>query len=173
MWVPFTSESKEAIAHYPEILAEIRLALQEAGRSLAKYTAKKSRVKQELKKRSYIEKYIPVVAEALQELLNIKEGERITTEHNLKAVLESSRGKVQDLKFDASKNTDFDEKLASIGSKKKNEDAKLCKARKNETRNRRSSHFCQTGIVQSGPSLWPQTITKKTTRILSYRTVAV
>ncbi|MDM7916930.1 MAG: DNA topoisomerase VI subunit B, partial [Candidatus Eisenbacteria bacterium] len=31
-WVPFTSESKEAIAHYPEILKEIRLALQECGR---------------------------------------------------------------------------------------------------------------------------------------------
>ena len=32
VWVPFTSESKEAIAHYPEILKEIRLALQECGR---------------------------------------------------------------------------------------------------------------------------------------------
>ncbi|HVQ31312.1 MAG TPA: DNA topoisomerase VI subunit B, partial [Vicinamibacteria bacterium] len=29
VWVPFTSESKEAVAHYPEILAEIKLASQE------------------------------------------------------------------------------------------------------------------------------------------------
>ena len=34
VWVPFTSESKEAVAHYPEIIKEIRLALQEAGRQL-------------------------------------------------------------------------------------------------------------------------------------------
>ena len=32
VWVPFTSESKEAIAHYPEIIKEMRLALQECGR---------------------------------------------------------------------------------------------------------------------------------------------
>ena len=32
VWVPFTSESKEAIAHYPEIVKEMRLALQECGR---------------------------------------------------------------------------------------------------------------------------------------------
>jgi len=33
VWVPFTSESKEAIAHYPEIVKEIKLAVQECGRS--------------------------------------------------------------------------------------------------------------------------------------------
>ena len=35
VWVPFTSESKEAIAHYPEMLREIKLAVQECGRKLA------------------------------------------------------------------------------------------------------------------------------------------
>src|SRR3989338_4680732 len=34
VWVPFTSESKEAIAHYPEILKEMKLALQDCGRKL-------------------------------------------------------------------------------------------------------------------------------------------
>src|SRR5438309_4547043 len=34
VWVPFTSESKEAIADYDEIRKEIRLALQECGRRL-------------------------------------------------------------------------------------------------------------------------------------------
>ena len=34
VWVPFTSESKEAIASYPEILKEIRLGLQDCGRKL-------------------------------------------------------------------------------------------------------------------------------------------
>ncbi|MBN2454719.1 DNA topoisomerase VI subunit B, partial [Candidatus Woesearchaeota archaeon] len=31
VWVPFTSEAKEALAHYPEITKEVRLALQECG----------------------------------------------------------------------------------------------------------------------------------------------
>ena len=37
VWVPFTSESKEAIASYPEIQKEIRLGLQTAGRKLGMY----------------------------------------------------------------------------------------------------------------------------------------
>ncbi|HVI94318.1 MAG TPA: DNA topoisomerase VI subunit B, partial [Anaeromyxobacter sp.] len=35
VWVPFTSEAKEAVAHYPEITREIQLAAQECGRKLA------------------------------------------------------------------------------------------------------------------------------------------
>ena len=34
VWVPFTNESKEAIASYPEIQKELRLALQTVGRKL-------------------------------------------------------------------------------------------------------------------------------------------
>lgn len=34
VWVPFTSESKEAIAHYPEIIREITFCMQECGRRL-------------------------------------------------------------------------------------------------------------------------------------------
>ena len=39
VWVPFTSEAKEAVAHYPELLREITLALQECGRKLAQHLA--------------------------------------------------------------------------------------------------------------------------------------
>ena len=35
VWVPFTSEAKEAVAHYDELLEEMKLALQECGRKLA------------------------------------------------------------------------------------------------------------------------------------------
>ena len=35
VWVPFTSESKEAVASYPEIQKELRLGLQAVGRKLA------------------------------------------------------------------------------------------------------------------------------------------
>jgi len=37
VWVPFTSESKEAIASYPEIQKEIRLGLQAVGRKLGMF----------------------------------------------------------------------------------------------------------------------------------------
>jgi DNA topoisomerase VI subunit B len=39
VWVPFTSESKEAIADYDEIRKEMKLALQECGRKLGTYCA--------------------------------------------------------------------------------------------------------------------------------------
>jgi DNA topoisomerase-6 subunit B len=68
VWVPFTSESKEAIAHYPEIIDEIRLALQEAGRRLQTYVHKKHRVKNQLERANLFERYIPEVADSLSKL---------------------------------------------------------------------------------------------------------
>ena len=41
VWVPFTSESKEAVAHYPDIMKEIQLAAQECGRKLATFIRKR------------------------------------------------------------------------------------------------------------------------------------
>ena len=43
VWVPFTSESKEAIASYPEIKKELRLGLQAVGRKLAMYLNRRKR----------------------------------------------------------------------------------------------------------------------------------
>jgi DNA topoisomerase-6 subunit B len=40
-WIPFTSESKSAIAHYNPIIKDIKLALQDCGRDLHKYLRKK------------------------------------------------------------------------------------------------------------------------------------
>ncbi len=116
VWVPFTSESKEAIAHYPEIISELKLALQEAGRKLKKYTVKKRRVKEELKKRSFIEKYIPHVADGLREILDLKRIEVSSVEKILKQMLEKKRGKLDKVGFDPSENPDYDEEFARIGS---------------------------------------------------------
>ena len=91
VWVPFTSESKEAIAAYPEILREIRLALQDCGRKLAAHIRKTVRTRQELKKRSYIEKYIPAIGEALRDILDLKERQVSRVCEDLKDVLERSR----------------------------------------------------------------------------------
>jgi DNA topoisomerase-6 subunit B len=91
VWVPFTSESKEAIASYPEILKEIRLALQECGRKLGTHIRKHVRMKQELKKRSYIQKYIPAIGEALQDILALDDKQVDSVCDDLKGVLERSR----------------------------------------------------------------------------------
>ena len=51
VWVPFTSESKEAIASYPEIQKELRLGLQAVGRKLGMYLRKRLKVKQQGERR--------------------------------------------------------------------------------------------------------------------------
>jgi DNA topoisomerase-6 subunit B len=91
VWVPFTSESKEAIASYPEVLKEIRLALQECGRKLGRHIRKAVRHRQEMKKRSYIQKYIPAIGEALQDILDLKDKQVDQICEDLKGVLERSR----------------------------------------------------------------------------------
>ena len=91
VWVPFTSESKEAIAHYPEIVREIRLALQECGRKTAAHIRHHRRVADEAKKRSYIEKYIPHIGYALQEILGLSDTARDQAIKNLSDILERSR----------------------------------------------------------------------------------
>lgn len=90
-WVPFTSESKEAIAHYPEIIKEIKLALQECGRRLARFIRRGIRAKEEAKKRSYIEQYIPHIGIALQDILKFSEREETKVVNQLKVTLEKSR----------------------------------------------------------------------------------
>ena len=91
VWVPFTSESKEAVASYPEIMKEIRLALMEAGRRLGTFVRRRRREADEYKKRSYIEKYIPHIGDALQEILGLSDARRDQTVDNLKTILERSR----------------------------------------------------------------------------------
>jgi DNA topoisomerase-6 subunit B len=91
VWVPFTSESKEAIAHYPEIIREIQLAVQDCGRKLGMYLRRKKRIQQELAKRSYIEVYLPYIGEALQDILVLKKKQVDIVVTKLKRVLEKSR----------------------------------------------------------------------------------
>ena len=65
VWVPFTSESKEAIAGYPEIQREIRLALQAVGRKLGMYLRRRQRVRHEGERRNVFLRYLKEVAEAV------------------------------------------------------------------------------------------------------------
>src|SRR5919106_3630326 len=68
VWVPFTSESKEAIADYDEIRKEIKLALQECGRRLGVFLRRRDRPKSEFRRRNIFELYIEEVVDACSRL---------------------------------------------------------------------------------------------------------
>ena len=91
VWVPFTSESKEAIAHYPEIIREIRLALQDCGRKLAKFVRRRRKAVASERKKAFIQKYIPHIAIALREMLELSDRQEKTMVRQLTDVLERSR----------------------------------------------------------------------------------
>ncbi len=65
VWVPFTSESKEAVASYPEIMRELRLGLQAVGRKLAVYLNRRKKVRQEGERREIFLRYLGEVASAV------------------------------------------------------------------------------------------------------------
>ena len=71
VWVPFTSEAKEALAHYPEIMKEIKLALQECGRKLSIYVNKKHHAQRQLERVNLFEAYIPEIADSLAALTGV------------------------------------------------------------------------------------------------------
>ena len=91
VWVPFTSESKEAVAHYPEIVREIKLALQDVGRKLGIFLSRRRRLEAQHKKMQYIEQYIPYIGEALDDILALGPKQRDKTVRLLKEMLEKSR----------------------------------------------------------------------------------
>lgn len=68
VWVPFTSESKEAVASYPEIQKELRLGLQAVGRKLGMYVRRRKRVKHEGERRAIFLRYLGEVANAAGEI---------------------------------------------------------------------------------------------------------
>jgi len=91
VWVPYTSESKEAIEPYPEILKEIKLGLQQCARKLAHYLHGELQLREEYDRRTYIEKYLPHIGIALQEILTLTNDERDSTVKKLDHVLHESR----------------------------------------------------------------------------------
>ena len=68
VWVPFTSESKEAIADYDEIRKEIKLALSECGRKLNTYVRRRQRARREGERRNTFGRYIGEVVAAMHKI---------------------------------------------------------------------------------------------------------
>jgi DNA topoisomerase-6 subunit B len=71
VWVPFTSEAKEAVAHYDELLVEMRLALQECGRKLGAHIRARAHAERESRRLGLFQRYIPEVAQALSDILGV------------------------------------------------------------------------------------------------------
>jgi DNA topoisomerase VI subunit B len=71
VWVPFTSEAKEAVAHYDELLRELKLAVQECGRKLGSHLRARAHLERDAKRRSLFERYIPEVAQSISEILGV------------------------------------------------------------------------------------------------------
>ncbi len=90
VWVPFTSESKDAIAGYGEIIDELTLGLQECGRRLSVFLHKRHRELEAARKRSYIELYIPHLALGLKDILKLNNKEEDKIVGNLKKMLEKT-----------------------------------------------------------------------------------
>jgi DNA topoisomerase-6 subunit B len=103
VWVPYTSESKEAIAHYPEVMKEMRLAVMEAGRRLQRFLRRKKRDLDEQKKRDYITKYLDPIGEALRDILGLTKAQTDETLASLKIVLERDRGPASEAERKAKK----------------------------------------------------------------------
>jgi len=68
--IPFTSESKEAIANIDEIRTEIELAIRDAGRKLFTHLKKKERLEKMKEKEQIIRKILPLIANKCAMLLS-------------------------------------------------------------------------------------------------------
>jgi len=88
VWVPFTSESKEAIAHYPEIIKELTFCLQECGRRLSTYLKRRRRQAEIERKHNYMLMYIPHLAQGLKEILDLGDRQTSAVVKNLNKILE-------------------------------------------------------------------------------------
>ncbi len=100
VWVPFTSESKEAIADYDEISKEIKLAIQECGRKLNTYIRRRQRIAREGQRRHVFEKYIGEVVMACEKMTTI---DAKALYEQLQAIAQS-RTATADIQFDENGN---------------------------------------------------------------------
>ena len=71
--IPFTSESKDAVADVPEILVEIDLGLKEVARKLRRYLSRQSLLSDRREKEEIIRKILPRIARKLSDILEKEE----------------------------------------------------------------------------------------------------
>jgi DNA topoisomerase-6 subunit B len=71
--IPFTSESKDAVADMPEILTEIDLGLKEIARKLRRYLSRQNVLSERREKEEIIRKILPRIAKKLSDVLEKEE----------------------------------------------------------------------------------------------------
>ena len=79
------------MASYDEIVRELKLALQQLGRYLATHIRQDRKRRDAERKQAYIQKYIPHVGIALQEILGLSERQEKKVVGTLTETLERSR----------------------------------------------------------------------------------
>ena len=78
-WLPFTSEGKEAIAHYDEIPKEIKLAVHDCGRKLQAYLKRRKKQRYETDRRSIFTRYIGELVNSCNEISRVNK-EKLTAD---------------------------------------------------------------------------------------------
>jgi DNA topoisomerase-6 subunit B len=79
VWVPFTSESKEAIADYDEIRKEIKLAIGECGRRLATLLRRKKTRTAFARRRDVFTRYIDEVVDSVRAMTTVNKDQLRTS----------------------------------------------------------------------------------------------
>jgi len=91
VWVPFTSESKEAVSSYDEIIREIKLALQDCARRLSMYLNSMRKAEMIAEKKLTFEKYAYETAVALEEMTGAP---RKKTQETIMKIVELKWGEI-------------------------------------------------------------------------------
>jgi DNA topoisomerase-6 subunit B len=106
VWVPFTSESKEAIADYDEIRKEMKLALQECGRRLGVYLRRREHAKSDFQRRNIFALYIEEVASACKRLKRGKLDDEKLKKQLMKIAVKKTGGEKTELLLGKKKQQD-------------------------------------------------------------------
>jgi len=91
VWVPFTSESKEAVSSYDEIIREIKLALQDCARRLSMYLNSMRKAEMIAEKKLTFEKYAYETAVAIEEMTGAP---RKKTQETIMKIVELKWGEI-------------------------------------------------------------------------------
>ena len=91
VWVPFTSESKEAVSSYDEIMREIKLALQDCARRLSMYLNSMRKAEMIAEKKLTFEKYAYETAVAIEEMTGAP---RKKTQETIMKIVELKWGEI-------------------------------------------------------------------------------
>ncbi len=117
IWIPYTSEGKEAIAAYPKILKELKLAIQDVLRKLARHISRKRLEAEKAMRKQTLLRYSEEVAEATSKLIE-KPADKDKIHAELNDIIEKKWGEIfegDDEPVEAPQPSDEDEGIEANG----------------------------------------------------------